>query len=54
MKRSAVFLFLAMLLLPLSVHANKELLKLQGDDTQWVMQRKNYSSTGYSTLNQIT
>jgi PQQ-dependent dehydrogenase (methanol/ethanol family) len=39
---------------PFVVSANDELLKLQNDDGQWVMQRKNYSSWAYSTLNQIT
>ncbi|MBI4381869.1 MAG: methanol/ethanol family PQQ-dependent dehydrogenase [candidate division NC10 bacterium] len=38
---------------PFVVSANNDLLKLQNDDTQWVMQRKNYSNWGYSTLNQI-
>jgi alcohol dehydrogenase (cytochrome c)/methanol dehydrogenase (cytochrome c) subunit 1 len=45
----------AALLLPVgAAYANDELLKLQNDDKQWVMARKNYSATGYSTLNQIT
>jgi len=39
---------------PFVASANDELLKLQKDDNQWVMQRKNYSSWAYSTLNQIT
>jgi alcohol dehydrogenase (cytochrome c)/methanol dehydrogenase (cytochrome c) subunit 1 len=39
---------------PFVASANDELLKLQNDDGQWVMQRKNYASWGYSTLNQIT
>jgi alcohol dehydrogenase (cytochrome c)/methanol dehydrogenase (cytochrome c) subunit 1 len=39
---------------PFVASANDELLKLQNDDGQWVMQRKNYSAWGYSTLNQIT
>jgi alcohol dehydrogenase (cytochrome c)/methanol dehydrogenase (cytochrome c) subunit 1 len=38
---------------PFVVSANDELLKLQNDDTQWVMQRKNYSNWAYSTLSQI-
>jgi alcohol dehydrogenase (cytochrome c)/methanol dehydrogenase (cytochrome c) subunit 1 len=39
---------------PFVASANDELLKIQNDDGQWVMQRKNYSSWAYSTLNQIT
>ena len=39
---------------PFVASANDELLKLQNDDGQWVMQRKNYSSWAYSTLNQVT
>ncbi|MBI2902416.1 MAG: PQQ-dependent dehydrogenase, methanol/ethanol family, partial [Candidatus Methylomirabilis oxyfera] len=39
---------------PFMVSANDELMKLQNDDTQWAMQRKNYSNWGYSTLNQIS
>jgi PQQ-dependent dehydrogenase (methanol/ethanol family) len=38
---------------PFVASANDELLKLQNDDGQWVIQRKNYSAWGYSTLNQI-
>ncbi len=38
---------------PFVVSANDELLKLQNDDGQWVIQRKNYSAWGYSTLDQI-
>jgi len=38
---------------PFVASANDELLKLQNDDSQWVMQRKNYSNWGYSTLSQI-
>jgi PQQ-dependent dehydrogenase (methanol/ethanol family) len=53
MKQSAVLMLLAMLLVPLSVHANKDILKRQGNDNEWVLQRKNYSAQGYSTLNQI-
>lgn len=54
MKRLLILSLSLVLLLPLSVHANKELLKLQEDDGQWVMQRKNYSATGYSRLRQIS
>ncbi len=39
---------------PFTASANDELLKLQNDDGQWVIQRKNYSAHAYSTLNQIT
>jgi alcohol dehydrogenase (cytochrome c)/methanol dehydrogenase (cytochrome c) subunit 1 len=53
MKRLLMLSLSIVLLLPLAVHANKELLKLQNDDGQWVMQRKNYSATGYSRLTQI-
>lgn len=53
MKRVLMLFLSIMLLLPLAVHANKELLKLQEDDGQWVIQRKNYSATGYSRLTQI-
>jgi len=54
MKRMLILSLSIMLLLPLVVHANQELLKLQNDDGQWVIQRKNYSATGYSRLTQIT
>ncbi len=53
MKRMLVLSLFIVLLLPVSVHANRELLKLQEDDGQWVIQRKNYSATGYSRLTQI-
>ncbi len=53
MKRMLVLSLFIVLLLPVSVHANRELLKLQEDDGQWVIQRKNYSATGYSGLTQI-
>ena len=36
-----------------SVRANEGLLKMQQDANQWVMPLGNYSSTRYSTLNQI-
>ena len=39
---------------PFMVYANEDLMRLQNDDTQWVMQRKNYSNWAYSTLGQIT
>ena len=40
--------------LPSLVHADSELLQLQQDDKQWVMPAKNYASTRYSSLDQIT
>ena len=54
MKRMLILSLSIVLLLPFAVHANKELLKLQNDDGQWVIQRKNYAATGYSRLTQIT
>src|SRR6266568_8398728 len=42
------------LLIPCASIANEEILKLSQDDNQWVTPSKNYSSTRYSTLNQIT
>ena len=40
--------------LPSLLLANDELLRLQQDVTQWVMPGKNYASTRYSSLGQIT
>ena len=40
--------------LPSLIHAEGELLQLQQDDKQWVMPAKNYASTRYSSLDQIT
>ena len=40
--------------LPSLLHADSELLQLQQDDKQWVMPAKNYASTRYSSLDQIT
>ena len=40
--------------LPSLLLANDELLRLQQDVTQWVMPGKNYASTRYSALGQIT
>src|SRR5262245_56720589 len=54
MKRIVGIALGAAFLLPPVASANDELLSLQNDDKQWVMARKNYSATGYSTLNQIT
>ena len=54
MKRIGWIALVAALALPSVAVANDELLSLQNDDKQWVMARKNYSATGYSTLNQIT
>ena len=45
---------LAILILPIMAYGNSELLSLQEDDGQWVLPGKNYASTRYSTLNQIT
>ncbi len=41
-------------LLPFTAYGNDELLELQSNDSQWVLQRKNYSATGFSGLTQIT
>ncbi|MBI3987996.1 MAG: methanol/ethanol family PQQ-dependent dehydrogenase [candidate division NC10 bacterium] len=54
MRRTIWSVLLIVLLLPFAAYGNDELLKLQNDDGQWVIQRKNYSATGYSTLTQIT
>jgi PQQ-dependent dehydrogenase (methanol/ethanol family) len=43
-----------LVLAPFVASANLDILRLQNDDGQWVIQRKNYSAWGYSTLNQIT
>lgn len=53
MKRGIWVLTMLVLLLPITAYGNKELLSLQKDDGQWVIQRKNYAGTGYSTLAQI-
>src|SRR6266487_1992660 len=50
----AIWSAVLIVLLPLVVYANDELLQLQKDPGQWVMQRKNYAATGYSELNQLT
>ncbi len=49
-----MFLVGGLVVAPFLAYANEELMRLQNDDTQWVMQRKNYSNWAYSTLNQIT
>jgi hypothetical protein len=54
MQRTIWSVLLGLLLLPVTTHANDELLQLQRDPGQWVMQRKNYAATGYSELSQIT
>lgn len=54
MKRGLVFATLAVLLLPFAAAANQELMSLQNDDGQWAIPGKNYSSTRYSSLGQIT
>ncbi|MFL5250862.1 MAG: methanol/ethanol family PQQ-dependent dehydrogenase [Myxococcales bacterium] len=50
----AVAALLVSILLPCASSANEEILKLSKDDNQWVTPGKNYSSTRYSTLDQIT
>ena len=45
--------WLLVLLSSSGVYANQELLRLQADDTQWVMPGKDYSATRFSTLKQI-
>ena len=54
MKRSLWALLVVVLMLPLVAHGNDELLSMQQDDGQWVMPGKNYASTRYSKLRQIT
>jgi lanthanide-dependent methanol dehydrogenase len=54
MKRITWLVMTLALVLPWSASANDELLKLQNDDSVWVIPGKNYSSTRYSGLNQIT
>jgi lanthanide-dependent methanol dehydrogenase len=54
MRRGFLLACAAVLLLPLAAVANPELLSLQNDDGQWVLPSKNYASTRYSTLGQIT
>ena len=54
MKRGLVFATLAVLLLPFAAAANQELMSLQNDDGQWAIPGKNYSSTRYSSLGQVT
>jgi alcohol dehydrogenase (cytochrome c)/methanol dehydrogenase (cytochrome c) subunit 1 len=54
MRRGFLLACAAVLLLPLAAAANPELLSLQNDDGQWVIPSKNYASTRYSTLGQIT
>ena len=53
MRLFALILVIA-LSLPSLLLANDELLRLQQDVTQWVMPGKNYASTRYSSLGQIT
>src|SRR5207249_10715250 len=54
MKRITWLVMALALMLPWDVSANDELLKLQNDDSVWVIPGKNYASTRYSVLNQIT
>ncbi len=51
---AVMFLVGGLVVAPFVASANQDLMRLQNDDTQWVMQRKNYSNWGYSTLSQIT
>ncbi len=53
MKRIYVVLMIVTIALPGIAGANDELLKLQEDDSQWVMPGKNYAGTRYSPLDQI-
>jgi lanthanide-dependent methanol dehydrogenase len=53
MKRITWLVMASALMLPWSASANDELLKLQNDDSVWVIPGKNYSSTRYSGLNEI-
>src|SRR5262245_12275003 len=53
MKRGLVLATLAVLLLPYAAAANQDLMSMQNDDGQWIIPGKNYSSTRYSTLQQI-
>ncbi len=54
MKRITWLVMALALILPWDASANDELLKLQNDDSVWVIPGKNYASTRYSGLNQIT
>jgi PQQ-dependent dehydrogenase (methanol/ethanol family) len=49
-----LWVLVAVTLAPVAAFGNQELLKLQKDDNVWAIPRKDYSSTGYSKLNQIT
>jgi lanthanide-dependent methanol dehydrogenase len=53
MKPPSVVAWLLALALPCAAYANDEILRLSKDDGQWVTPGKNYSSTRFSTLNQI-
>ncbi|HEY6887169.1 MAG TPA: PQQ-dependent dehydrogenase, methanol/ethanol family, partial [Solirubrobacter sp.] len=53
MRRAITVAALLALLIPRASTANDEILRLSQDDGQWVTPSKNYSSTRYSTLNQI-
>src|SRR5262245_31117515 len=54
MKRITWVVMALALTSPMNASANDELLRLQNDDNVWVIPGKNYSSTRYSGLNQIT
>ncbi|HET9596719.1 MAG TPA: PQQ-binding-like beta-propeller repeat protein, partial [Anaeromyxobacteraceae bacterium] len=53
MRRPIVVAGLLASLVPCASNANDEILKLSKDDNQWVTPAKNYSSTRYSSLDQI-
>ena len=54
MKRPLAMTASLALLLPCAAHANDEIQKLSKDDGQWVTPSKNYASTRFSGLAQIT
>ncbi|HEY6004992.1 MAG TPA: methanol/ethanol family PQQ-dependent dehydrogenase [Anaeromyxobacter sp.] len=54
MRRAPALAGLLASILPCAAHANDEILKLSKDDGQWVTPSKNYASTRYSSLAQIT
>src|SRR5437667_11730923 len=54
MQRSVSIACFVLVVTSAVAYANPERLRLQTDDTQWVMPGKDYSATRFSTLNQIT
>ncbi len=48
-----LWVLVAVTLAPVAAFGNQELLKLQKDDKVWAIPRKDYGSTGYSSLSQI-